>query len=144
MEMTTTGKVVVSAQIVNIADELLQSHGHACPEGIRSVEVDDALIDTGATFLSLPTRLIKQLGLEKVGSRAAKTPAGPITFSRYEPVRLTVQERDCIVQVYEVPDSCPALIGQIPLESLDFVVDPVGQRLIGNPDHGGQWMMDMF
>ena len=81
MEMTTTGKVVVSAQIVNIADELLQSHGHACPEGIRSVEVDDALIDTGATFLSLPTRLIKQLGLEKVGSRAGGAHPGSNVWS---------------------------------------------------------------
>jgi hypothetical protein len=25
-----------------------------------------------------------------------------------------------------------------------FVVDPIGQRLIGNPDHGGKDMMDMF
>jgi hypothetical protein len=30
------------------------------------------------------------------------------------------------------------------LELLDFVVDPVGQRLIGNPDRGGQQMIDMF
>ena len=45
--------------------------------------------------------------------------------------------RDCITEVCEVPDECPVLIGQTPLELLDFVVDPVGQRLIGNPDHGG-------
>ncbi len=144
MEIKAMGKVLVSAQIVNIADELLVSHGHAGSNGIRSVEVDDALVDTGATFLSLPTRLIHQLGLMKVGSRTARTPAGPMAFNKYEPVRLTVQERDCVVQVYEVPDSCPTLIGQIPLESMDFVVDPVGQRLIGNPDHGGLLMMDMF
>jgi len=36
------------------------------------------------------------------------------------------------------------LIGQIPLELLDFVVDPFGQRLVGNPDHGGEHMIDMF
>jgi hypothetical protein len=36
------------------------------------------------------------------------------------------------------------LIGQIPLEGLDFVVDPQGQRLIGNPDHGGQHMIDAY
>ena len=33
---------------------------------------------------------------------------------------------------------------QIPLEGLDFVVDPTCQRLIGNPDHGGKQMIDMF
>jgi len=27
---------------------------------------------------------------------------------------------------------------------LDFVVDPIGQRLVGNPDHGGEHMMDLI
>ena len=39
---------------------------------------------------------------------------------------------------------CPLLIGQVPLELLDFVVDPVGQKLIGNPDHGGEQMIDLL
>jgi hypothetical protein len=24
------------------------------------------------------------------------------------------------------------------------VIDPVGQKLVGNPEHGGQHMIDMF
>ena len=55
-----------------------------------------------------------------------------------------MQNRDCIVEVAEIPDECPVLIGQIPLELLDFVVDPIGGKLIGNPDHGGEQMIDMF
>ncbi len=43
-----------------------------------------------------------------------------------------------------MPDECPVLIGQIPLEALDFLVDPIGQRLIGNPEHGGEQMIEMF
>ena len=38
----------------------------------------------------------------------------------------------------------PVLIGQIPLELLDWVVDPKGQRLIGNPEHGGEQIMEVF
>ena len=47
-------------------------------------------------------------------------------------------------EVAEIPDECPVLIGQIPLELLDFVVDTAGQKLIGNPDHGGEQMIEMF
>ena len=47
-------------------------------------------------------------------------------------------------KVAELPDESPVLIGQVPLGLLDFVVDPVAQRLIGNPDHGGKQMIDMF
>ena len=48
------------------------------------------------------------------------------------------------MDVLEVPDGVPALIGQIPLEYLDFVVDPQSRTLIGNPAHGGEHVMEMF
>ena len=59
-------------------------------------------------------------------------------------VRLTVQSHDCTVDVSELPDECPVLIGQVPLELLDFVVDPAGQRLLGNPAHGGEQMLEIY
>jgi hypothetical protein len=62
----------------------------------------------------------------------------------YGVVRLTIQGRYSHVEVSEVAEGCPVLIGQLPLEALDFVVDPKRQRLVGNPDHGGQQMFDMF
>ncbi len=52
--------------------------------------------------------------------------------------------RECVAEVGELPDECPVLIGQVPLELLDFVVDASGRRLIGNPDHGGEQMFDLF
>jgi hypothetical protein len=65
-------------------------------------------------------------------------------FGLYGPVRLTVQGRYCVLDVSELPEDCPVLIGQVPLELMDWVVDAKGQRLIGNPEHGGEWMSDMF
>jgi hypothetical protein len=62
----------------------------------------------------------------------------------YSVVRLTIQGRECSLDVGEISDDLPVLIGQIPLESLDFVVDMKGQRLIGNPAHGGEHIMDVF
>ena len=59
-------------------------------------------------------------------------------------VRLTIQGRDWISDVSEVPDECPVLIGQLPLEALDFVVDPVNQRLNGNPAHGGEHIIELY
>jgi predicted aspartyl protease len=144
MEIVTMGKVVVSARIENQSDLTMAAKGLLEQDKIRQIAVSDALVDTGATLLSLPRKLVAKLGLEKHRTRTARTAAGIVSFGIYEPVRLTVQDRDCIVEVAEVPDDCPPLIGQIPLELLDFVVDPGGQRLIGNPDHGGEQMIDMF
>ncbi|HEX8200797.1 MAG TPA: retroviral-like aspartic protease family protein, partial [Isosphaeraceae bacterium] len=123
---------------------LLADRGQVSAAGVRRVEVPDAMVDTGATLLSLPKRLIGQLGLKPFRTRAARTVAGIVQLEIFEAVRLTVAGRDCSIDVAAVPDDCPVLIGQIPLELLDFVVDPVGQRLIGNPDHNGEQMIDLF
>jgi hypothetical protein len=58
--------------------------------------------------------------------------------------RLTVQGRDCPVDITELPDGCPMLIGQIPLEAMDFVVDMAAIRLVGNPDHGGEHVIELY
>jgi hypothetical protein len=46
--------------------------------------------------------------------------------------------------VAEVPDNIPVLVGQIPLEHLDLVIDLRGGRLIGNPAHGGEQMFELY
>jgi clan AA aspartic protease len=143
-ETATMGKVLVTAKIENLDDLFSAKKGLIPPEAIRSVEVTDALVDTGATGLSLPRRLIAQLGLEPLRTRRARTSAGPFTVQVYGTVRLTIQGRDCPSDVCEVPDDCPVLIGQVPLELLDFVVDPVNQRLIGNPAHGGEHIIELY
>ena len=44
----------------------------------------------------------------------------------------------CTVDVIGIPNEVPVLVGQIPLEMMDLVVDLQGRRLIGNPAHGGE------
>ena len=144
METATVGKVIVSAKIENIGDLEDVYKGRISLDQVRRLELDDALVDTGASTLSLPKRLIDQLGLKLLGERQARTANGMATFGKYSTVRLTVQGRDCALDVFEVADGCPALIGVIALEMLDFVVDPKNNRLIGNPEHGGVEMVDMF
>jgi len=138
MEIVTTGEVTVPARIESLEDIYLAQSGALAPEQIRAIEVADALVDTGATLFSLPRRLVEQLGLKRTHTRTARTAAGIVQFGIYQAVRLTVQQRDCVIEVAEIPDDCPVLIGQVPLGMLDFVVDTAGGKLIGNPDHGGK------
>ena len=144
MGIDTMGRVLVRAKIENTDDLVLAKKGLLPADQVRSVEVSDALVDTGATLLSMPKRLIEQLGLEPVRIRTALTSAGNMRVQIYGTARLTVEGRDCPIDVSELPDNCPVLIGQLPLELLDFVVDVPGQRLIGNPAHGGEHMIEMY
>jgi clan AA aspartic protease len=144
MEIETMGKVLVAAKIENVVDLYLANKGAIPQEEVRRVEVPEALVDTGATTLSMPGRMIRQLGLEPLRTRQARTTAGIATFNVFGTVRLTIQGRDCTLDVTEVPEDCPVLIGQVPLELLDFVVDPRKRQLVGNPEHGGEDMLEMY
>jgi predicted aspartyl protease len=143
MEIATMGKVLVSARIENLDDLFAVRKGQLPEQQVRRVEVTDALVDTGATGLLMPQRLIAQLGLDPVRSRPSRTIAGHVSLPIYRAVRLTIQGRDCISDVAEIPDEFSVVIGQVPLELMDWVVDPKGQRLVGNPEHGGEHMIEV-
>lgn len=144
METPTMGSVIVTAKVESLEDLYMVEKGLLPADQVRQLEVTDALVDTGATILSMPKRFITQLGLRPVRTRQARTSAGPVTLQVYGAVRLTIQGRDCLSDAIGIPDDCPMLIGQIPLGLLDFVVDPVGRQLIGNPRHGGEPILDMY
>ncbi len=144
MEIKILGKVLVTARVENLQDLLDVERGTLSQDKVRFVEVSDAVVDTGATMLSLPKRFIQELGLRRFRTRRVRTVAGVIEVGIYRAVRLSIQDRDFTTDVAEVPDDCPVLIGQIPLEALDFVVDPCVQKLIGNPEHGGEQMIEIF
>ena len=144
MGTDTMGKVLVTAKVENMEDLYKVEQGSLSPGEVRRVEVSDALVDTGATILAMPKHLIQRLGLRPLRTRPVRTSAGHVTVQVYGTVRLTIQGRDCPTDVSELPDDCPVLIGQIPLESLDFVVDLAGRRLIGNPEHGGEHILEMY
>jgi predicted aspartyl protease len=144
METAAMGRVLAEATIENLEDLWAQSRGLLPAHEVRRVTVNDALADTGATMFSLPTRLIRQLGLRKTGRRRVQSSLRAGEADVYGPIQLTIMGRDCPLDVMEVPDTVPVLIGQLALERLDFVVDPQGQRLIGNPAHGGEHIVEAY
>ena len=144
MKPNTASRVVTEATFENLKDLWEIKQGLRPPDQARAVTIPDALVNTGATLLSLPTSLIRRLGLSRVSSKRVKSSIGLAEAGLYEAVRLTIQGRTCTMDVMEVPDGVPALIGQIPLVHLDFVVDPRSQSLIGNPAHGGEHIYELF
>lgn len=142
-ETAEMGRVTTHALIESYDDLYELEKGRIAENEVRRIEVVEASVDTGATMLALPKSMIESLGLRKFKDRVVRTPTGMATLACYGSVRLTIRDRDCRVDVSELSD-CPVIIGQIPLEIMDWVVDPKNQRLFGNPEHGGQWMMDMF
>src|SRR5262245_23442704 len=118
METETMGRVLTEATIESLQDVWDAERGLIPTDQVRRVTVPDALVDTGATLVSMPTRLIRQLGLKERYKKRVRSSIGVSEAAVYDAVRLTIQGRDCTMDVMEVPDDVPVLIGQLPLEHL--------------------------
>ena len=138
------GRVLTEATIENLQDLWDAKRNRIPSDQVRRIVVSDALVDTGASTLAMPARMIQQLGLNKSYDKRVTSSAGIGTLGVYEAVRLTIQDRSMSVDVMEVPDEVPVLIGQLPLEHLDLVIDPRSRSLIGNPAHGGEHVYELY
>ena len=95
--------------------------------------------------LYLRSSVIQQLGLRPVGEIRSRTMSARLETRRvFSPVALQIQGRTGRFDVVELPDSLPNIVGQIPLEDLDWVVDCSNQKLIPNPEHKNGELSDEF
>ncbi|MBI5773366.1 MAG: aspartyl protease family protein [Verrucomicrobia bacterium] len=136
------GKVVVKIKLTNQGD-VVAARRKLTTAKPRAVEVE-ALVDIGATRLYLKPSVIHALGLEQVDTVISQTTNGPAKRAVYEPVRLEVQGRYGNFDVVDIGEHVPNLLGQIPLEYLDFVVDSKNRKLIPNPEHGDKQMSEEY
>ena len=91
-----------------------------------------ALVDTGATHMIVPPEVAKALGFdleEAVVSDVTIADGRRLPVPRIRPVQITFADRSCMVDVVVLGDQC--LMGFIPLECMDLIVDPLEERLIG-------------
>ena len=130
-------------ELANQEDLILVKAGVLNPEDVRSITIENALVDTDATGLCLPTSLIHQLGLTPLRNIRAQTANGTIERTVYSQVKYTVLERSDFITVTNLPEDAPVLVGHMILEALDLCLD-IQNGLIYNPAHDGEWMIKIL
>jgi len=138
------GRVTTEATIYNLGDLIEAERGNRAPDQVRKVVVKEALVDTGATTLAMPRSMLEQIGLTKQYEKRAMTAAGTAALDVYGAAKVDIMGRLAVTDVLVVPEGNPVLIGQIPLEMMDWVVDLQGRKLIGNPAHGGEHILEVL
>ena len=108
MEPQVMGKVLVRAKVENLADITDVERGLLKADQVRTIDVDDALVDTGATMLSMPLRPDQSVG-DAPPSTSRPHGGGMRDMGIYSGVQLTIQGRDCLMEVRRMPDDCPVL-----------------------------------
>lgn len=100
-----------------------------------SVEVR-ALVDTGALFLCIPELIAVQLGydLTEVRTRKATLANGStVTVPVIPAVLLEFENRWYSGEAMVMGDE--TLIGCIPMEAMDVIIEPRSQKMVVNPAH---------
>jgi clan AA aspartic protease len=128
------GLIYADITLQNSADSSMQKRGILPEEKIRQMNVR-ALVDTGALSLTINDKIAKQLDLEVQdrvvieladGTRDKADLVGPVT------IRFQTRITSCLALV--LPDANEVLLGAIPMEGMDVVIDPRLEQLTVHPD----------
>ena len=124
------GQVITTITVTNRIDRVMAERGFSAAEEVRCVILDNVVVDTGATLLSLPAHIISQLGLIQVGERDVETSAGIKKGRIFADAQIIVEGREGRFDCLELPEGVSAvLLGVIPMEELGLEPDLKNRRL---------------
>ena len=127
------GYVYAEIQLTNEDDLAFRRRGWAAENEIRRVTTT-ALVDSGAYDLVLNKDVQERLQLPVIGRRPVKLANETIVeVDLVGPVEVRFEDRVAIVTALVVPEAEEVLLGAIPMECLDVIIDPLRERLLVNP-----------
>jgi predicted aspartyl protease len=130
------GKVTTTITVTNQVDQILASRGFIPDSQVRSLTLENVLVDTGATRLCLPANVIAQLGLVLQSEVEVKTAVGIRKAKLFKEVILEIAGRQGVYNCMELPGGEDPLLGVIPLEDLGLEPDLQTQTLRVLPTEG--------
>lgn len=123
------GRVDARLTVANGIDQARAIAGEIAAGTVRSVTLEDVLVDTGATLLCLPADVIATLGLTVMDEVPIETATGAGLARLFGPAHLTVEGRHTTADVLELPVGRSPLLGVIPMEALGIEPDLQNRRL---------------
>jgi clan AA aspartic protease len=117
--------------LANAGDLRDVKRGRMSQNEVHSVTLE-AMPDTGAWTLIINEELQQGLGLDIVDRVDTTLADGSIVeYGLTEPVEVRWKERRVACEAVVIPGATDILLGALPLEGMDLMVDPVNKRLVG-------------
>lgn len=130
------GKVTATITVTNDVDQILASRGFIKAEEVRRITLENVLVDTGASMLSLPTEIAEKLGLTVKGLTSLETAAGIVEARIFSHALLEINGRSSTFDCMELTEIDIPLLGVLPMETLGMEPDLKNQclRMLGTGD----------
>ncbi|MDR1232244.1 MAG: retroviral-like aspartic protease family protein [Spirochaetaceae bacterium] len=125
------GEVRTKVKLLNLRDQNVADMGFMPQDQVRWLMVD-AVVDTGAWTLVINEKTREKLGL-RIEETSETTLAGGVKISSgmTEPVRIYWENRRTTCEAVVLPGEEDVLLGALPLESMDLMVHPKKQEVVG-------------
>jgi clan AA aspartic protease len=130
------GHINTQITLKNFGDAKQAKRGQLPEHKIRQATVD-AMVDTGATTLIINKDLFQKLGLDVMEEQEISFANDTKEICKLtEPLEIHWRDRFVAMSTLVVEDASEVLLGVLPLEGMDLMVDPVHQKLVGaHGDH---------
>lgn len=118
-------------EIINANDNALLKAGYIKESDVRQMKVE-MMVDTGAYMICINEELKNQLGLEINDRQEGVLANGDRhLFDIAGPIEIRIHNRRTISEAIVLPSNAEPLLGSIPLEAMDLLVDPkMGQLVV--------------
>ncbi len=127
------GLVHAEITLINSGDIDAARRGFIKETDIRQITVK-AWVDSGAYMMVISEEVKLQLGLEIVDRKIAEFANGDVEeLPVCGPVDVRFANRSTSVRAMIAGNE--VLLGAIPMEDMDVLIDPRSQRLVVNPEH---------
>ncbi|MCX7047249.1 MAG: retroviral-like aspartic protease family protein [Candidatus Sumerlaeota bacterium] len=128
------GLIYADIELINGGDQYLFDVGQLPRKKVRRVKVK-ALVDSGAYMMAINERIRNQLGLPKKESKTAVLATGKqVKLDVVGPLEIHFKNRQTSCNAMVLPGEAQVLLGAIPMEDLDVVLDQRRRRLTVNPE----------
>jgi len=128
------GHVYADITLLNGVDVVLAKRGDIPSESVRQMEVN-AMVDSGAMSLTINEDIARQLDLAVQERIEVVLADGSFRRCDYVgPVNIRFENRTACCRALVLPGANEVLLGVIPLEEMDVIIDPMTQKLAVHPD----------
>lgn len=127
------GYVYAEIELTNEDHVALHRHGMLPETEIKRVKCK-ALVDSGAWDLVINEEVQQRLNLPVVERRSVKMADETLMdLDVVGPIEVRFENKRTIVDAVIMPGASEILLGAFPMEGLDVMIDPKGERLLVNP-----------
>jgi len=129
------GLIYAEIELINAIDLGNARFNRIGEEEIRRTRVN-MLVDSGSVYMCIDENVQQQLQLSVIEKRTGQLADGRIVeYDVVGPIEVRFKNRRCVVDAMLIPGNYELLLGAIPLEDMDVVIDTYRRELIVNPEH---------